>query len=43
MTMLQMEYELLEEALKKLPNNSKLLNALLNVALKVEFAYTSNQ
>lgn len=35
MAMLQMEYELIQDALKKLPSSMKLKNALMNVVLKV--------
>lgn len=34
--MLQMEYELIQDALKKLPGHVKLTNALFNVAMKVD-------
>lgn len=36
MAMLQMEYELIQDALKKLPQSMKLKNALMNVILKVK-------
>lgn len=36
MAMLQMEYELIQDALKKLPQSMKLKNALMNVVLKVK-------
>lgn len=35
MSMLEMEYQLLSDALKKIPNDSRLLNARLHVLMRV--------